>query len=209
MSLHSAFPICGVRLSVEGGDVISDEYRVTASESKSLVVECPRAALRYAPPAPGRFVILESQLPDAVYRLRARVDTGAPEETTVLRLTPAGPVNRIQRRRNFRVSENLPVTLGVSSAGGSRKLELMTADISAGGIRVRTQEAFDPGQQVEITVRFDEYAFALNCCGRVARCRQMGGGHFDVGIQFVEMNPRDQDRVVSILMKIMRNKIKL
>jgi c-di-GMP-binding flagellar brake protein YcgR len=211
MNLQRAFPICGVRITSEGGGA-GDEYRITSSSPERLAVECPRSALRHPPPARGRTVLLESRMPDAIYRLRARVEAVEAEDAVVLRLVPLGALDRVQRRGNFRVAEEYPLKLRIDPPvrdAPAREISLTTSDVSAGGARLRTKKPIEVGSTGNVAISFPEAGYTLNCRARVVRCLPMSGGRFDVGLLFTNLLPGDQDRVVRVLMDAMRRKVRL
>jgi c-di-GMP-binding flagellar brake protein YcgR len=210
MNLDRAFPVHSARISPEGQPNAGDEYRIVSSAPDRLTVESHRSALRRAPPPAGQAVLLESKMPDAIYRLKGRVETVATDNDVVtMEIFPLAPPQRIQRRRDFRINESVPMVLQISAEGTPRTLELQTLDLSAGGVKVRTTVKLDVGDSGDIKLAFPEDAFTLECRVRVARCIPMGGGHFDIGLQFTDPRPSDQDRIVRILMSVLWKKVRL
>ena len=153
----------------------------------------------------GQSVQIMTSAQDALYSAAARVeeterDAGLP--IVIVRLT--GPWQRAQRRNAVRVGVAIKPRLAARLVGDVRKhLRLGITNLSAGGVRVRSQDELRTGDYLELD--FDMSAEALETVYVFARVRRVqrvarpGGDVWDAGCEFEGAAPRLIERVVHFI----------
>lgn len=67
-----------------------------------------------------------------------------------------------------------------------------TRDVSAGGVAIVMRQMVPVGSQISTEIHVPALQRSIRAKGRVVRCLPMHGGGFDVGIQFLEIDPKDR-----------------
>lgn len=103
-------------------------------------------------------------------------------------------------RRDF---SRVPVPFGVRyriyGELGESWREIATVNISAGGMRVRTEEILETGTQLEIQITLSSAATRLAVQGSIAWSRPMGAGVNESGVQFTDLTPQQREQVDALV----------
>ncbi len=78
-----------------------------------------------------------------------------------------------------------------------------TQDVSLGGMRVYSDEAFTPGSRLELDIQLPD-GDAVRVWAMVVWQVGLDGGSpakFDVGLKFLDMAPADMERLSSVLVR--------
>ena len=67
-----------------------------------------------------------------------------------------------------------------------------TYDVSAGGVAVPVREKIPVGGLVRIEIYVPPLNRSLSVQGRVIRCSSQRGGGFELGVHFIQMDPKDR-----------------
>lgn len=172
---------------------------ILASESRVIL----SAVSDYAGDLPtvGEEVALSATHPDAIYRIAAVVQSLETGDHVTLSLQPAGPLERLQRRRNFRLGIRAPLRIKTPTHD---LLELVTEDLSAGGLRVFYPQAVRVGTEAILDLDLGEKSGPLRVNAVIVRCRPEADGRFDLGMAFARMRPGDEDRLAQRLLAARR-----
>ncbi len=105
-------------------------------------------------------------------------------------------VNREQRRSFARVSLWLvPQQVQLASGkAGPQRVEATVADLSAGGVRLYTRQHLPLGARVRLRLALWPIEGVVSLVGEVVRVGQRPGAEskpYEVGVRFVDPNPRD------------------
>jgi hypothetical protein len=189
---------CGARLVIRGDELESDLTAIVVQLKNGLIwiSRCE------TPGEVGERVVIERRVDgDALYQAPARVEF-VPPETYALRRT--GEWTRQQRRADVRVSTHgLEFTVLRSSREGEPEKEcLPVADLSAGGVAVRTAGCFEVGEEVRCVFELPgEQNFDLRA--RVVRRSESAGSgsRGRVAFQFLDV---DHDHHAALLRWVYR-----
>jgi c-di-GMP-binding flagellar brake protein YcgR len=99
-----------------------------------------------------REVVLEVASPTGLFRCLCEVRGERRSEPAGWRLGWPSRVERIQRREHVRVSVRLRAEVRFRAEDRPRQIAGTTADLSAGGVRVRLPEPIPPGTAVEVAL---------------------------------------------------------
>lgn len=103
-------------------------------------------------------------------------------------------------RRDFsRVPVPFDVCYRIYGELGETWREISTVNISAGGMRLRSEEPLEVGTQLEIQITLSSAAIPLAVQGSVAWSRSMGAGANEIGVQFTDLTPQQQEQVDSLV----------
>ncbi len=102
--------------------------------------------------------------------------------------------NGPNRRRHPRA--DFPYTIHICSPAG-RSIATYTEDVSCGGVKVITQQAFKLGEEVVLKIYAGEHLIA--CTGKVVWVREKtasvleGVSFFNAGIEFCDLSPENHN----------------
>ena len=68
----------------------------------------------------------------------------------------------------------------------------MTRDVSAGGVCVVMREMIPVGSRIRVEIHVPPLARSIRADGQVIRCLPAHGGGFQLGIQFLEIDPKER-----------------
>lgn len=175
-----------------------------------IAVARPMSKTHYFPVRPGVGYKLRYVAPDSAYEIKgtvARVDLGEPGLVWLHR----EEVNRLQRRELLRVEVNLPVDIRLRPSLENQAEEAppaqeqwftaRTLDLGGGGVALLTDLSLSVGDQVELKIPLDNAPLVV--AGQVVRRRPERVVGIKIlqgwGIRFVDLDPREQDRLVRFL----------
>lgn len=124
-------------------------------------------------------------------------------------------VKKVQRRNFVRVQATLSVQYYFNEYHKKEEEELpvycgRTLDLSGGGICLFTEHLVKYGQKIYLTIQLPN-SIEVKTIGKVVRTEQLGSGFekkYKLGIQFIEINERDRDKIISYIFEIQRQLIK-
>lgn len=169
-----------------------------------LTVAWPMARLRFLPVQAGQVVRVEvARAGDALYTAEAEVLEAATEQRPRLTLQPTAAWQRVQRRRDVR----LPVSIRASRAerlgqAGERSPILATIlDISVGGVLVRSEQALQVGDQLELTFSLTGGGAPLRLRAETLGVRRpdVGRARWEASCQFRETPLPARERIAQFI----------
>jgi c-di-GMP-binding flagellar brake protein YcgR len=86
------------------------------------------------------------------------------------------------------------------------KIAFDTADLSGGGLRVQTHNAFELGEFIKGEFKISDSWVSFK--GEVVRCEKKDHNRFEVGIKFLELDSITQSKIVAYVFEVERNLIK-
>ena len=187
----------------------ADLYIAFRAKGRRLSLEASRDRLQHAVPQSDELIYVQSLWPDAAYRMRARVVECLLSNTVRLIAEQEGSIERIQRRRHYRVETQLPVKLLDITAGAERPLELVTRDVSTSGISFFSPVAVPEGHEVRIMLDIGADSPPVTCAATVTRCRKLDDGRFEHGLSFLDMREREVKCILPMLIQVAGEKIHL
>jgi len=202
------FRTCNVRVVCDGSAPRGDVYAVVEAAERRLRLKTLPGHLQAPPPDEGALVMLRTALPDALYTMPARVVERDMGEEVRLAVEPAGEVERTQRRENFRVPVSVPVQVVELPLSEASPLELVTEDLSAGGLRILSPCDLGEGSVVRVSLTLKELDRVIHCRTRIVRSLPRGPDSFETGGQFLKLRTPDEDRLVRALTAAMRQWIR-
>ena len=104
-----------------------------------------------------------------------------------------------ERRRFQRVPQPFHAKyrlLGELTAGWS---EVATMNLSAGGIRFRSEASLEPGALIELQLELPSEASLLIIQGRVIWCQARASGVAESGVEFFDVSPGQQARIDNVV----------
>ena len=207
MDLTRILRPCCVRVICEHGDPDGDVYAVTDVTGRRARITSLAADLGSMPPGVGGRVLLRSALPDALYVVPVHVVGQSIGTEVKLHIEQTGELERVQRRHNFRVGIKVPVELVEVPYSTQGPLNLVTEDVSAGGIRVLTPRELEQGQVVRVELHLGDAPDIVRCRTRIMRCLLAGPNEFEAGGAFLKLRTVDEDRIIRTLTQALRHQI--
>lgn len=110
-----------------------------------------------------------------------------------------------------RQSQRLSVPLKVKYKWLRRKgilQEILTQDISGGGIRIYSETPFKKGDRLKARLYFPNAKKGIRVINEVMWCKKAkskGKTYYDVGIKHLKIEPRDRERFVFCFCEILLN----
>ena len=101
---------------------------------------------------------------------------------------------RKERRQFRRVHHEIAVRYHTYGWGESWKTATLL-NLSAGGIRFRSDELLEPGSQIELQIALPNAAGVLTVHGRVIWSQSVAAQVHEHGVEFAEATPEQQERL--------------
>jgi c-di-GMP-binding flagellar brake protein YcgR len=200
MDIAEAFPVCSAKVFHEDEEGVADLYCVTRADAGNVRLEAPPAQLSQPIPEVGETVLIQSLLPDAAFQMPARVIAREERDWVSIVCEQSGEILRIQRRNKHRLVAEFP--LSVTPRDGET-IHATTADLNSEGLRFTLSESLAPASTVIMALDLRDGADAVICDANVVRCRTLGEGKFEAGLQFLGLNKLTQQRIVEVLLRQM------
>jgi c-di-GMP-binding flagellar brake protein YcgR len=188
----------GARLELR----VDEDWLPTRLEDQSaegqLTVAWPTDHERYlARVKPGQTVeVMVAARQDALYSARATVDATDAGSVPMLKLTPRGDWERLQRRSAVRASVAVRPRIAQSVYGEARRpLRLGVTNISATGVQVRSQDELRRRDLLELAFELDGEIEARARVRRVYRNERV----WSAGCEFVDMSEKLARRIVQFI----------
>ncbi len=104
-----------------------------------------------------------------------------------------------ERRKFLRVSEK--IRIGYKIKKGFLRTETRSNDLSPGGICFSVPQRLGEGVVLEMTLYLSDSAGSIEALGKVVWTMPASGEHypFTIGVEFIDMSPEDQKRIMSLL----------
>ncbi|MGO0121714.1 flagellar brake protein [Desulfothermobacter acidiphilus] len=144
--------------------------------------------------------------------VRARLEEG---KVILYALTLPTTVKRVQRRRDVRLYETMPVEFAPYREGEEPAWQpTLALDLSAGGVRIASPRAYEPGSTLwvrfRLPLRNEELEIATPA--RVARCEPVvleGKRLYHLGLEFLQLSRSQKDKIFSYVFWRMMEKRRL
>lgn len=176
---------------------------VLAAGGERVVLALPMAHQRWVVPPPGSPVRVVFRDPGdqrserGLWGFESVVLYAAVEPEPELHLAAPERIERVQRRHWVRLDVTLPVRL--TRQGEDRaEVAARACDVSGGGVRLRCGERLRAGERVGLVITFPG-GWEVRATGLVVRAGD-GGDGCEYGIQFIEIDPRAQDRITGFIL---------
>lgn len=180
---------------------------------RELVIDVPVEQGQEVMVPEGAQVQLTATHPEGLQLFRCTVRRRRELPSPCLFLSWPVDVRRVQRRRHVRVAVMLPtpVRLGDEGAAAERELPGLTADLSAGGVRVLTPEPLSVGERVEVQLRLHDAA-PFRCVGRVVRTGEHARGtesrRFWAGVEFHDLPAETVTALTRFVLDVQREQVR-
>jgi len=144
----------------------------------------------------GKQCTLSFDVGGLVYVVRANIAEIIPPRR--LRLANVRSYSNIQKREYFRV--NTEVSLQYQLAAGTEPHEISdtSVNLSGGGIRFPIEGRVRLRDRVAVRLCLNGLPEVdAECTGRVVRIDENPDGKMEIALTFIEISPRDRDRIIS------------
>ena len=141
---------------------------------------------------PGVPVVIKFAPGDPIDRLECVVAEPPAESDEVILRFPKLPERRTQSRHY----ENFDVTVQLVDEAFAREIQGMAVDVSAGGLRMRCDEALRAGEHLFISIAIPGDIPALGIAEVVADARDVGNGGWEVRMRFCTMADDEKGRLI-------------
>ena len=204
MDLEKLFSVCNVEVTCEEDVDLPDIYAAAEAEGGRLKLNAMRHDLHRVPLEIGARVSLRSILPDAAYVMSGRVVSCLVGNSVTVVVEQDGEIERIQRRRFFRVQIALPVRIETSAADVPPLNDLVTEDASAGGLRIVSPRELTVGIAVRIFLDPGDDGPEIECRGEVIRSMPGDSRGKRLCVKFLDLAEQDKERLISVLTQEVR-----
>lgn len=182
---------------------------VFVSDGNELWIGAPFRDEQEVEIEPGTPVILEVLLPDGIRRFPSEMRRRIAGNPATLVVSWPQDIERIQRRNDVRVEATIPVDLEPLArvADLPRRIEAVTMDLSAGGMRVVTADLLPSNLQVRLRIHLPD-SEALLAHGVVLRGELIDEPgdrrRFWAAIRFTAIDERDRRDITKLVFDIQR-----
>jgi c-di-GMP-binding flagellar brake protein YcgR len=193
-----------IELRVETEDSVKYyRSRVEDSQGDKLIVALPVESSELVRAGIGFNLGIIKKSETGVFISKAQVAAKALEPVPLLTLRPQGQWERLQRRRDVRLQITLsPLEVIVFENGRERPVEAKILDISAGGLLIRSKERIHTFTRFKIKFELPGTPPPVEAEAEVVRVTSSevnGWEHFNMGTRFVNLSPREKDRIVKFI----------
>lgn len=117
--------------------------------------------------------------------------------------------NRQFREKRKTQRLNIPIQVKYKLLSKNRVLnETFSQDISGGGVKLRLSNPLKKGVAIKTLLHFPYDKIPITAYTKVARCNRRlvrGKPRYDIGMQYVRINPKDRERFVFRFCEMMIN----
>lgn len=152
----------------------------------------------------NEIIKIRSVMKDCIYQFEAKVTHKETNKVNLITVTQVGPMERIQRREDFRLETLISATFTKQS--DNEPHECVIKDISGGGVKLTTQERLDISDRINLSFSLDGIG-NFNIGGVVVRTNNEGS-NYDVGISFKDLDASDREKIVRYIFQEQRKIIK-
>ncbi|NBG87587.1 flagellar brake protein [Isachenkonia alkalipeptolytica] len=136
-----------------------------------------------------------------ILKVRGEVLLSKDEPILIYGIKLRGKAKKIQRRFYFRL--DITMDIAVTDIQNNRKIPCVTKDISGGGLKCITREAFQSRDPVEVNMVIDQAPISV--LGEIVRCiKDPVENNHEVGIQFTSISDKDRNTIVSYIFQKQR-----
>jgi hypothetical protein len=192
--------------TVTGRRVFSCQLTEPAALNGDLVVNWPLdATSRPAAILPSETMLLEvSNAYDALYLIEARIEPDRLLPADRMRLRGIDPWNRVQRRKNVRLTAVIVPRLAelITGNGTREPLPAFVRDISGGGVLLRSERELEAGEMIDLALMLPDDPEELRTTvlvGRVTHLDHKPTHVWEIGCRFTDLSEQDRDRVVRFI----------
>ena len=132
----------------------------------------------------------------------------------ILYIKPVGPIEKVERRSFFRMDCELEVqyrTFKLLLPDNEMHGEFLyskTRNISGGGICLVTEDKLETGTFVEAILKMKQRLRFVGVVVRTIEVKSKGKIIYETGIEFVRIENRDRENIVSYVFKTQRERLK-
>jgi c-di-GMP-binding flagellar brake protein YcgR len=154
---------------------------------------------RLLPVSPGDTIEVSVTTPEAVYSARMAVQSASRDGVPLLKLQVSGAWRRTQRRNAVRTTVAIRPRIADAIYGHSRKkLRLGITNLSATGVRVRSQDELRCGDLLHLAFELMGMEEELELLARVRRVHQFERV-WDAGCEFEALPEKAAQRIVQFI----------
>lgn len=140
---------------------------------------------------------------DGIYQFEGKVTQKKTNNINLLIITQTGPMERIQRRENFRLRTAISGT--IIKKDDNVEYECIIKDISGGGAKLST--SYKLGINDEVVLNFTlEGIGGFVIKGKIIRITN-NGLNYDIGLSFIDLSSTDEEKIVGYVFQEQRKLI--
>lgn len=195
--------------------VLVSQYESYDEDSNMMGIHTPFSQGKIYPVHPGAQVSIIFSKENETYMFKAEVIyRESVEPIPMLWIKPLGPIEKIERRSFFRMDCRLPVQYRVLDSAELDDSEQSsfgksyTRDISGGGVRIITKEAYKAGTNIEAYIEIDRIICFSGTVVRSIQVRKRGEIMYETGIEFNRIENRDREKIISYVFETQRERLK-
>ena len=182
--------------------------RIDDIVEKKLLVTWPTEKGVYLPLHVDQMLNFSVVRDSNAYAFSGLVDTVAQEPKPVVSIIVSSPVERIQRRQDFRVKCLIPLEVVATPAETSVGLQAAaltmktaTYDLSASGISLRTAKLIPEGTLPDIKIALPDGGPTIETTCKVVHCfaPPENPNKFHIGIKFQKIEENNKARIVRFI----------
>jgi c-di-GMP-binding flagellar brake protein YcgR len=117
----------------------------------------------------------------------------------LLELMPISGVERLQRRKYFRLEKLIPFTYKI--VGEDEEYRGMIQDISGGGLRCQVDKKLEIGTQIECSFTLDE---EVKVIGKVVRYEESLEKGYEIGVCYVDIEEKMREKIIRYIFEEQR-----
>lgn len=139
-----------------------------------------------------------------IYEFNAEVIKQVNENLQTFEIKPTGKLNKIQRRDHYRLPITLNTVLKSNKNNNIIEIKCITADLSAGGIKLVCKEEVEKSQKVVLDIDLDNSKIT-SVEGQVVRSvKNPETNKYELGIKFSEISENDRDKIFAFIFEKQR-----
>lgn len=198
-----------VKVSGENGR-LDCSARVVDIQNDILLLELfatsvyPHDRLLCAPAVDLIFIVPD----DAAYRCRCQVMSYS-DTAQILQIRQDTPVQRVDQRHHYRLQTSRLIYIAPAPEKDAMATDWREAgllDISRGGARVMTSQAFSVGSKVRLLIPLDEVGCVVECNAIVVRESVGKDGQSVFGLRYDDLPLSEQERILDFILKLWTEK---
>ncbi|AAM24641.1 c-di-GMP-binding flagellar brake protein YcgR [Caldanaerobacter subterraneus subsp. tengcongensis MB4] len=189
-----------IKIGLNEGKTMYSSQVQDVSKDGTLLVDTPVYSGHLVPIRVGSIVQVIYFTKQGLFIFYAKVLNRFSGKLPLLEIMPISGVERLQRRKYFRLEKVIPFTYRIRGEE-EKEYKGVIQDISGGGLRCRVDKKLEIGTIIDCSFTLDE---EIQVSGKVVRYEESMEEGYEVGVCYVDIEERMREKIIRYIFEEQR-----
>lgn len=189
-----------IKIGLNEGNTMYSSQVQDVSKDGTLLVDTPVYSGHLVPIRVGSIVQVIYFTKQGLFIFYAKVLNRFSGKLPLLEIMPISGVERLQRRKYFRLEKVIPFTYRIRGEE-EKEYKGVIQDISGGGLRCRVDKKLEIGTIIDCSFTLDE---EIQVSGKVVRYEESMEKGYEVGVCYVDIEERMREKIIRYIFEEQR-----